>query len=124
MDYQALYRQAHAAGMAAGQGAAPVPMMVYSPVSLFNDAIDHSQPVYHVPDGVCGFAYVQLPKAVGPFVKFLKERKIGFKRCGAGYSISVHEFGQSLQRKEAYANAFAKVLNAHGVDSYVDSRMD
>lgn len=124
MNYQVILERAHDAGMLAGLAAAPVPMVVYSSVSLFDDAVNESQPVYHVPDGVCGFASVKLPKAVGPFVRFLKERMIGRKSYGRGYAISVREFGQSLQRKEAYARAYARVLNAHGIEAYAESRMD
>jgi len=29
-----------------------------------------------------------------------------------------------MQRKKAYARAYAKVLNEAGVDAYADSRMD
>jgi hypothetical protein len=38
--------------------------------------------------------------------------------------MSVREFGQSLTRKEAYADAFADVLKEVGMRVYVDSRMD
>lgn len=43
-----------------------------------------------------------------------------------GVSIWVGGFGQSVQRKEAYANAFAEVLNerVEGVRAYAGSRMD
>jgi hypothetical protein len=36
----------------------------------------------------------------------------------------VRDFNQSLQKKEAYAYAFAKVLNQAGINAHVESRMD
>jgi hypothetical protein len=49
---------------------------------------------------------------------------LGRKNYGGGYALSVQDFNQSLTRKEAYAHAFAKVLNDHGITAYTDSRMD
>ena len=38
--------------------------------------------------------------------------------------MSVSQYGQSLEKKEAFANAYAEVLSDAGVRAYVDSRMD
>ena len=124
MNYQELYQRAHQAGMEAGNAAAPVPMVVGSPSSPLGNDIDPRQPVYYVADGVCGFAWVHLDKAVGPFVKWLKDSRKGHKAYGKGYDIWVGEFGQSMQRKESYARAFAAVLREAGIDAYCASRMD
>lgn len=124
MNYQELYQRAHNAGMEAGNASRPVPMVVGSAKSLFSNEIDYSQPVEVVNDGVCGFAWVHLDKAVGPFVKWLKESRKGHKAYGKGYDIWVGEFGQSMQRKESYARAFAAVLREAGIDAYCASRMD
>jgi hypothetical protein len=36
----------------------------------------------------------------------------------------VSEFGQSVDRKAAYAGAYAQVLRNSGIDCYADSRLD
>ena len=38
--------------------------------------------------------------------------------------MTCREFNQSLTRKEAYCEAFARVLGESGLRAYVDSRMD
>lgn len=41
-----------------------------------------------------------------------------------GLQYWVSQGGQSMQRKEAFARAFASVLKANGIDAFADSRMD
>lgn len=123
MNFQAIYDEAHAAGMAAGNAACPAPMVVGDAKSLFSNEIDYSKPTYYVADGVCGFAWVHLDGRA-PFAKWAKENNLGHKGYPKGFDIWCGEFGQSMQRKEAYAGAFARVLKAHGIDAYMQSRMD
>ena len=75
-----------------------------------------------VNDGVCGFASVIIKDI--KFANALKKMGLGRKNYGGGYALSVSDFNQSLTRKEAYAHAFAKVLNDNGITAYTDSRMD
>ena len=42
----------------------------------------------------------------------------------SGLSVWVSEGGQSMERKEAYARAYADVLRAAGIEAYAGSRMD
>ena len=49
---------------------------------------------------------------------------MGNKHYYGGWYVSVREFGQSLTRQAAYAEAFADVLKEVGLKVYVDSRMD
>ena len=74
--------------------------------------------------GVCGFAGVVIKPARGKFVSYLKSLGMGHKHYYGGYYVPVREFGQSLARKEAYAEAYAKILSEEGMRCYVDSRMD
>ena len=124
MNSRELYEKAHAAGLAAGNAAVPVPMVVGQATGLFSNEIDRSKPMYHVPDGVCGFAWVSIHPNRGEFVRYLKANRIGRPGYPKGYSVSVHLYGQSMQRKEAYAGAFARVLSAAGIDAYAESRID
>ena len=119
-----LLERAHLMGMDAGRAASVTPMIVGSPSTPFGSDIDYSKPTEFVESGVCGFAGVVIKPARGKFVSYLKSIGIGNKHYYGGYYVSVREFGQSLARKEAYAEAYAKVLSEEGMRCYVDSRMD
>jgi hypothetical protein len=119
-----LLERAHLMGMDAGRSVGVTPMVVGTPTTLFGSEIDYSKKTYFVEGGVCGFAGVVIKPARGKFVSYLKSIGIGNKHYYGGYYVSVHEFGQSLTRKEAYASAYVKGLNEVGMNCYVDSRMD
>ena len=119
-----LLERAHLMGMDAGRSVGVTPMVVGSPSTLFGSDIDYSKKTYFVESGVCGFAGVVIKPARGKFVSFLKSKGLGWKHYYGGYYMTCREFGQSLTRKEAYCEAFAKVLSEVGMSAYVDSRMD
>ena len=121
MNIETIYTEARAAGLLAAQTTQVAPMIVNAHANPLDDtsAITRS---YIVDDGVCGFASVVIKNV--KFANGLKKLGIGRKNYPSGYCISVRDFNQSLTRKEAYAYAFAEVLRAHGVDAYIDSRMD
>ena len=122
---QEIYTEAHSAGMAAGHGCTPTPMVVGTPTTPLGNDIDYSKDTYYVADGMCGFAWINIKPARGKFVKFLKDNDIGRKDSYyGGYTIWVSEFGQSVTRKENYARAFAKVLEDNGITAYSMSRLD
>ena len=122
---QEIYSEAHSAGLAAGHGCTPTPMVVGQPTTPLGNDIDYEKETYYVADGVCGFAWINIKPARGKFVKFLKDNKIGRKDSYyGGYTIWVNQFGQSMTRKENYARAFTKVLNENGLKAYSMSRMD
>lgn len=111
-EFKALWEKAEAAGMVAAKAVVPVPMNV----------TDGTQ-VWHVPDGVCGFAWVKFPGNT-PFGRWAKKAGKASKSYTGGLMYWVTVGGQAMQLKEAYADAFAKVLNEGGVKAYADSRMD
>ena len=119
-----LLEKAHLMGMDAGRLVGGTPMVVGSPSTPLGNDIDYSKKTYFVEGGVCGFAGVVIKPARGKFVSYLKKLGMGYKHYYGGWYVSVREFGQSLTRKEAYAEAFAKVLGEAGMRCYVDSRMD
>ena len=119
-----LLEKAHLMGMDAGRLVGVTPMVVGSPSTPLGNDIDYSKKTYFVEGGVCGFAGVVIKPARGKFVSYLKKLGMGYKHHYGGWYVSVREFGQSLTRKEAYAEAFAKVLGEAGMRCYVDSRMD
>ncbi len=74
----------------------------------------------------CGFAWVNIKPARGPFVNYLKGQSIGSLAYGGGWQIwnpSNHST-QWMDAKKAGADAFAAVLNKYGIKAYADCRMD
>ena len=122
--FPGLFEKAVAAGMAAGTGAKVAPMIVGSPSTVFGNDIDYSKKTYYVPDGPCGFAWVTIRPGNSKFANWIKKNGHGGPAYGGGVSVRVHEFGQSVARKAAYAGAFARVLRDAGINAYSDSRMD
>jgi len=123
MDNQTIYAQANDKGNAAVEMTTVQPMVVQQRENPLND---DSRLVreYFVSDGVCGFASVTVKPANSKFAKFLIANGLGRKGYGGGVCMSIRQFNQSLQKKEAYAYAFASVLNENGIKAYVESRMD
>ena len=120
MEPRELFAIARAAGLAVGEAATPRPMIVRE-AGLFGPTPGGQ--AWHVPDGVCGFAGIVV-KGNTAFGRYAKKIGATHPNYGGGLYISVREYGQSLERKEAFANAFARELNAAGVRAYVNSRMD
>jgi hypothetical protein len=147
-QFQILLNEARIAGIQAVQQAQIEPMVVSQHADLLND---NSPAVrrYFVADGPCGFAWIKIPtRRARPtdkgynatlnvqFANWLKAQgKVQGRRNDemlfpertsytGGVDIWVSGFGQSVQKKEAYAAAFAGVLNAAGITAYADSRLD
>ena len=81
---------------------------------------------YLVEGGVCGFAWVNIygirsNSKLGKTLDTLGFRKNSYEKA---HQFWVFDGGQSMQRKEAYAFAMAKVLRDAGLRAYADSRMD
>lgn len=119
-----LHQRAHAAGMAAGEAALPTPMHVVQRVNPFDDNSPVKRDCGLVMDGVCGFAWIKIRPATGSFARWAKTQGLGHKAYTGGYDIRVRGFGQSMERKAAYADAYAAVLNEAGIKAYSESRMD
>jgi len=134
-DFEALVRKAMRAGTEALQAAMPTPMVVSQHANPLND----NSPVvqeWYVGEGMCGFAWIKVGPATTRFSHWLVKngQRLGLSVGNAyygGLQISVRGGGQSVERKEAYAHAFAKVLEA-GLKSldpktihiYTQSRLD
>jgi hypothetical protein len=125
MNCNDLYAKADAAGKQAVYSAKVQPMIVGSAKSVFSNEIDYSKPVDFVEDGVCGFAWVNIKPGNSKFANWLKKNKLARSDSYAGgVVVWVSAYNQSMQKKEAYASAFADVLVAEGIKAYSDSRMD
>jgi hypothetical protein len=123
-DYAKLHREAHEAGMRAAKAAIPTPMVVYEAEGL-SDRPKEGGKSWLISEGVCGFAWVNIRDARKGFARWVKNEGIGrTDSYYGGVKIWVSQFGQSMTRKEAYADAYAKVLRDNGVTAYSHSRMD
>jgi hypothetical protein len=121
---------ANEAGKAAVETARVVPMVVGQETSLFSGVMDPATMEY-VSDGVCGFAWLNVYPANKGNTRLGKEeravleangfRKNEYEKC---YQLWISAYNQSMQKKEAYASAFAKVLRDNGIRAYSGSRMD
>ena len=122
-EMAALYYRAKQAGLEAGDAVAPIPMTVLH-ANVLTGEVNREKPTYYVPDGVCGFAWVNVRPGNSRFANFLKTK--GFARAddNGGVTIRISEHGQSVSRKEAHASGLAEVLLAAGIKAYSDSRLD
>jgi hypothetical protein len=73
--------------------------------------------------GSCGFGWVSI-KGNTRFAKWAKVRDLISKSYPSGYSVWVRDFNQCEAAKYMYASAFAKILNAHGIQAHACSRAD
>lgn len=108
------YEAAHVVAVEAGRFAADTVMV---PVMI----VEGYAPVL---DGVCGFAWVNVPGNSG-FGRWAKKTGLMRKAYAGGVQLWVSDYGQSMTRKEAFAYAYADSLRASGVENvYAGSRMD
>lgn len=112
-EFSALFAAADAAGSAAVEDIKIDPMVV------IGDGVR-----YVVADGPCGFAWVTVRPGNCKFARWLVRNGLARKAYGGGVSIWIHQYNQSMGKKEAYAHAFAKVIAAEGIECYAGSRMD
>lgn len=128
-DYKAIWDEACATALKAMRDCIPEPMIVQQ----HKHVLDDNSPVtkqWDVPEGVCGFAWVNVKGTTG-FARWAKKNigehqfpdfRKAYKR---GYSIGPpREAGQSYERKCAWAGAFARVLESHSIEAYMSSRLD
>ena len=80
----------------------------------------HGEPMY------CGFAWVDISSARIPFVGWCKKNNVGRKHWQKGWCIwnPAGNPTQSMDVKEAGADAFAQVLRKHGIQAFAGSRAD
>lgn len=123
-DFDVIWAEAHANGMAEAEKCIPTPMVVQERANPMDDSSPVVKTYAPVMDGVCGFAWIGGIKGTTSFAKWAKAKGLANKSYYGGVQIWVSLFGQSMQRKEAYAHGVAEVLNKHGIKCNVGSRMD
>lgn len=110
-DLNSLIDTAIDRGRQAGRDAMPTPMHVagFPPIA----------------DGVCGFAWVHVKPATCQVAKELVKRGLACTSVyDGGVKVWINDYNQSMQKKEAHAQAFAAVLIGAGVRAHAGSRMD
>jgi hypothetical protein len=123
MNYPEMYEKAHAAGIAAMNEKVPVPIIVQQHQNMADDS-SPVQKSWYVPQGMCGFAWVTVRPGNCGFAKWLKSKGLGHKCYHGGWEYWVREGGKSIEKKEAYAEGFANVLNCFGIKACAGSRLD
>jgi hypothetical protein len=130
MTNQELWNKAKEAGRQAVNELTPKPMIVQEHENMLDD----SSPVkkeWFVADGVCGFAWVNIRPASRAgkndcdMVRWLRSNSIGrYDDYTKAWCYWISEYNQSMQKKEAYAEAMARVLSDDGIKAYAGSRLD
>lgn len=126
--YEQLLHEAHVAGLAAGEAAVPVPMIVGDAKNLFSNEFATGAKLHYEANGVCGFAWIHLGRGNSSFARWAVKNGHGSKSYYGGVDIRVRAHGQSYERKVAHADAFVAVLKADPLLAderiYVESRLD
>jgi len=128
---------AEEAGRAAAAERVPEPMNVVQHADVLDDSSPIVKRYAPVMAGVCGFAWVSLKggtRLANTMKKRYKGDRLGVDRVRdvifgkdwpSGMKLSIMGFGQSMERKEAYAHAYAQSLREAGYEGvYAGSRMD
>lgn len=123
-EFAKAFAEASELGYAAGRGAEPTPMIVTKRAS----PLDDNSPVekqWYVPEGACGFAWVNVHPGNCSFAKWLVKHGHARKAYGGGVQIWISAHNQSVERKELHAHAMARHLKEKlGVNCYAGSRLD
>ena len=104
--WQAIYELADLAGKNAIVACVPKPMVIEGSVYM---------------DGLCGSASVVVHDARRGFARWLRTSGKGKRHYQAGYAVYARQSDQSVERAEAYANAFSRVLRRNGVSCRVET---
>ena len=123
-EFPRVWKEAVEAGRKAGAAVQCRPMIVGTPTTPFGNDVDTTKPTEIVADGVCGFGWIVIRPANSAFAHWLNDNRIGSLHTYGGWYVGISEFNQSLTRKEACAEAMAKVLNQYGIKTTADSRID
>ena len=102
------------AGEMAAHEARPRPMVVMDGTG---------RQVDYVPDGVCGFAWLNVPGNTS-FGRWIKKQGIAGKDYTGGLSVWISAYEQSHIRKAAHAYAMARYLQSQGIQCHARSRLD
>jgi hypothetical protein len=107
--WKKIHEIAHSCGMQRGESKTPTPMVLEEWGTVW--------------EGKCGFGWVFLPNARAPFAKWALKSNIGYA-SRSGVHISSKLSTQSIEKNLAYAEGYAEVLKANGIECRAESRLD
>lgn len=107
--YESAYEAAHIAGHEAATNLETSTMIVVEPSNPLDDSSPPKK-VWACNEGPCGFAWVNVRPGNSKFANWLKKNHDASRSYYGGLDIWVGAYGQSYERKKAYAHAFADVL--------------
>ena len=107
--------EAYEAGLQAAKACTPNVMIVTDPRT--------GHAYEPVSEGPCGFAEIRFAGNTS-FGHWAKKNLGARKAYGRGVYLWVSMFGQSHDRKAAYARAYAQVLRNNDIDAWASSRLD
>ena len=121
---KAIFVEADKAGKAAAESHTPAPMTVVQHLNPLDDDSPVTKVYEPIMDGVCGFAWVCIRPGTSSFARYIKKNHGAHKGYPSGMDLWIGDYGQSMERKEAYARAFAAIVRDHGIQAFAQSRMD
>lgn len=104
-----IHELAHNCGMQRGEAKSPTPMVLEKWGTIW--------------EGACGFGWAFLPDARASFAKWALKSKIGYA-SHPGVHIRSKLSTQSIEKNLAYAEGYAEVLRANGIECLAESRLD
>jgi hypothetical protein len=120
-----VYAQADRCGQAAVEDIVPTPMVVVERANPLDDSSPIVRQYAPIESGVCGFAWVTVRPANSSFALWAKKEHGWSRSYHGGLQLWVRGYGQSMERKEAYARAFAAHIRSElGLECHASSRMD
>jgi hypothetical protein len=76
-----------------------------------------------VPEGMCGFAWLNVPGNTS-FGRWLKKQRLARPDYPTGLCVWISSYSQSYERKVKHAVAMASYLRDNGIECRVGSRLD
>ena len=99
-------------------------MYVVQRANHFDDSSAIIKAYPPVMGGVCGFSWITVRPGTSSFARWLAKNKRASRGYYGGIELWIREFGQSMEKKLAYSEAFSQVLRDAGIKAYAGSRMD
>jgi len=113
--FAAIQKEAIEAGMEAGKNCIPEPMIVFDNITGEMGKVD---------SGGKGMAWIVHRNGRDKFSYWGRKYGNWKKHHYGGIQYWCFEFKQSLEKKQAFCRAFAKVLNNNGINAMAQSRED
>jgi hypothetical protein len=126
MDVEAILLNAIGVAIREAESITPTPMMV----AQHTNPLDDHSPVdkaWYVSEGVCGFGYVLVPDARKRVTKeLIKTGHFRYSEYNKAASMSAGTWtqSQSYERNVKFATTVCRELREHGIECYVESRLD